>query len=72
MNEQDLNEAIRGRQPFVPVRIHLSNGGTYDVTHPDGILIGENVAAISVGNRIAMISMRHINEVVPLTEQASR
>lgn len=72
MNQDELNEAIRGRQPFVPVRIHLSNGGTYDVTHPDGILIGENVAAISVGNKIAMVSMMHINEIVPITSHASR
>ena len=72
MNQDELIEAIRGRQPFLPVRIHLSNGATYDVTHLDGILIGESVAAIAIGNRIAMISMRHINEVVPLAEHAPK
>lgn len=72
MTQDDLNEAIRGREPFVPVRIHLSNGATYDVTHPDGILISETVAAVAVGNHIALVSMQHINEVVPIITHAGR
>ena len=66
MNHDELTEAIHGRQPFLPVRLHLSNGATYDVTHPDGIMIGGGVAAISVGDRIAMVAIAHINEVVPV------
>ena len=72
MNQDELIDAIRGREPFLPVWIHLSNGATYDVTHPDGIMIGENVAAIAVGNNIALVSMRHINEIVPITTHAAR
>lgn len=72
MTQDNLNEAIRGREPFLPVRIHLSNGATYDVTHPDGIVISETMAAIAVGNNIALVSMQHINEVVPITTHAAR
>lgn len=65
MDHEELYEAIRGKQPFVPVRITLSNGATYDVTHPEGIMIRESVAAIGVGNRIALVAIGHINEVLP-------
>lgn len=72
MTDDDLNKAIRGREPFLPVRIHLSNGATYDVTHPDGIVISKNVVAIAVGDNIALVSMQHINEVVPIVTHAAR
>ncbi len=65
MDHEELYEAIRGKQPWVPVRITLSNGATYDVTHPEGIMLTESMAAISVGNRIALVALAHINEVLP-------
>ena len=65
MKEEDIEAVIRA-QPFVPVRIHMSNGATYDLTHPDGILLSERVAAIAVGDSIALVSLAHINEIQPL------
>jgi hypothetical protein len=65
MKEEDLDAVVRA-QPFVPVRIHMSNGATYDLTHPDGILLSERVAAIAVGDSIALVSLAHINEILPL------
>jgi hypothetical protein len=38
MHPDVLFEAIR-RRPFVPLRLHISDGSTYDVRHPDSILI---------------------------------
>ena len=66
MKEDDLAKVVKA-QPFVPVRLHLSNGATYDLTHPDGILLSERVAAIAVGNAITLVSLLHITEVTPLS-----
>jgi len=38
MNQEDLTKAIK-QNPFVPVRLKLSNGTTYDIRHPDAILV---------------------------------
>jgi hypothetical protein len=54
-------------QPFVPVRLHLSNGGSYDLARPDGVLLSERVAAIAVGNAITLASLLDITEVQPLS-----
>ncbi len=38
MRAEELTELLRTR-PFVPLRIHLSDGQTYDVRHPDLVLV---------------------------------
>jgi hypothetical protein len=38
MHPDVLFAAIR-RRPFVPIRLHISGGSTYDVRHPDSILV---------------------------------
>ncbi|HUY36276.1 MAG TPA: hypothetical protein VMV69_26295 [Pirellulales bacterium] len=38
MRAEELTELLR-TQPFVPLRIHLSDGQTYDVRHPDLVLV---------------------------------
>ncbi len=38
MIAQDLTELLRA-QPFVPFRIHATDGRTYDVRHPDQALV---------------------------------
>jgi hypothetical protein len=62
MSAADLKQALKN----TPVRLHLSNGTAYDVTHPDGALVSEKVAAIAVGDTIALVSVDHIAEIVPL------
>jgi hypothetical protein len=66
MKQDDLAKIVKA-QPFVPVRLCLSNGSTYDLTHPDGILLSERVAAIAVGDAITLVSLLHITEVQPLS-----
>lgn len=34
MQQHELKAAIR-KQPFQPFRVHLSNGSSYDVRHPE-------------------------------------
>jgi hypothetical protein len=60
-------EVILGRRPFMPFRLHFSNGATHDITHPDSILLSERVAAIAVGDSIWTVAMLHIVEAEPLS-----
>ncbi len=38
MRPDELMELIR-KQPYVPLRIHLTDGRTYDINHPDQIIV---------------------------------
>ncbi|HRX86760.1 MAG TPA: hypothetical protein P5572_17175 [Phycisphaerae bacterium] len=50
MHPIDICEHLR-RRPFVPIRVHMSDGTHYDVRHPEMALISarEIVIAISPG-----------------------
>jgi hypothetical protein len=65
MKKEDFEVLLR-RRPFTPFRLHFSNGATHDVTHPDGVLLSDRVAAIAIGDSIWMVAMMHIVEVEPL------
>jgi hypothetical protein len=47
MNVQDLHKAAR-RQPFEPFRVILTTGATYDIRHPDLIMVGNRSAIIGI------------------------
>jgi hypothetical protein len=38
MRAEELAELIRVR-PFTPLRVHLTTGETYDITHPDQVIV---------------------------------
>ncbi len=38
MRPEELLELLRTR-PFVPLRIHMTDGQTYDLAHPDNVLV---------------------------------
>jgi hypothetical protein len=65
MTDQEMKAAIT-KEPFEPVQIILTNGATYHVTHPVGIMIRKRMAAVAVGEVIHVISNIHVNQVVPL------
>jgi len=65
MNEDELKKAVKS-EPFEPVRIHLSNGATFDVKHPDAILVGPRTSAVLVGQGVQVISNIHVNHIEPL------
>lgn len=67
MSEDDLKSAIH-REPFVPLRLHLSNGMTYDVRHPESLLVSKRMAAVVSGDVIHLLSLMHINAVEPLAK----
>jgi len=76
MDPRELHEALK-RQPFSPVRLHMSNGRTHDVRHPDDAIIGDEVLALGVYEegsewpRIRLLSIININEVEPLAAARS-
>jgi hypothetical protein len=47
MNQQELHDAAR-RQPFQPFRLLLTTGATYDIRHPDLIMVGRRSATIGL------------------------
>ena len=49
MTHEELHEAAR-RQPFEPFRVILTTGATYDIRHPDLILVGRRSASIGMTN----------------------
>lgn len=66
MNQEDLRRAVKENQPFQPLRIHLSNGSTFELNHPDAIVIGPRTSGILVGDAIQIIANVHINHIEPL------
>src|SRR5262245_41200629 len=42
--------ALLRKRPFVPFRIHLSNGLTYDIRHPDGVTVLRGAVDIGVSS----------------------
>jgi hypothetical protein len=38
MRPEELSKILQ-RQPFIPFRIHLTDGKTYDIRHPENLMI---------------------------------
>jgi hypothetical protein len=49
MTHDELHVAAR-RHPFEPFRVVLTTGTTYDVRHPDLIMVGRRSATIGISN----------------------
>ena len=47
MSKDDLQSAAR-RQPFEPFRVVLTTGATYDIRHPDLIMVGRRSVIIGI------------------------
>jgi hypothetical protein len=45
MRPEDLTALLRKR-PFVPLRIHMTDGHTYEIRHPDAILVSRSHAMV--------------------------
>jgi hypothetical protein len=73
MRADELTELLR-TQPFVPLRIHMTDGKTYDIYHPDLVLVLRQRVdiglqpdpATNVLERVAHCSLLHIVRVEEL------
>jgi hypothetical protein len=80
MTLQELHDAAR-RQPFQPFRLHLTTGATYDIRHPDLIMVGRRSAIIGIAeetngtayDRTFQVDLLHIVgvEALPVSPASS-
>lgn len=77
MKPEDLIELLEER-PFVPLRLHMSNGRMHEVRHPEMAIVGEDIVALgveredSVYPRIRLVSLAHVNEVEQIQAKANQ
>jgi hypothetical protein len=45
MRRDDILEALR-RRPFQPIRLYVSDGATYEIRHPEMVLIARHSAVV--------------------------
>ena len=70
---EDVGARFRHR-PFTPVRVRTSSGESYDVMHPEQVLVGRREFVIGIGtreeptyhDRLARISLLHITAMEDL------
>jgi len=65
MRPQDLHEFTR-RRPFSPYRIHTTDGQTYEIRHPDQVIVLRSRVVIGVGgangvpDRVEHVALLHV------------
>jgi hypothetical protein len=81
MTPESLRDELR-RQPFVPLRMHLTDGKSYDIRHPEMAMVTSREVYVgreetSPGSGIAkgcdLVSLLHVVRVeqVPLSPSAA-
>jgi len=80
MAPQDLVEAVQ-RRPFLPFRITLTEGSTYEVRHPELCMVGRRAAIVGVltpgrsdllFDRSVTIDLLHIVKLEPVESPRQR
>jgi hypothetical protein len=77
MRPEELTEVLR-RQPFVPFRMHLTTGQTYDIRHPELLWVRRQCADIALDpdpktgviDRAERVSLLHIVRIEDLEASA--
>ncbi len=71
LRPEKLRDELR-RQPFVPLRIHLTDGKTYDIRHPEMAMVtsrevyigcGETAPGSGVARECDLVSLLHVVRV---------
>ncbi len=76
MRPEDLLE-FTCKRPFAPYRIHLTDGRTYEIRHPDQVIVLRSRAIIGVGGRNGVpdhaehVSLIHIERIEELSGEQS-
>ncbi|MFO0929227.1 MAG: hypothetical protein U0736_19755 [Gemmataceae bacterium] len=74
MSPETLREMLR-QQPFVPFRIHTTDGRTFDVRHPEMVLVMSRTVVVGIYDtqknatfpeRSETIALIHIVSLEPL------
>lgn len=78
MRAEDIYGHVR-RKPFQPFRVYMSDGQTYDVRHPEMIMVGRSAIVIGlpggqsdppVYDRAVDCALIHITRLEPLSGAA--
>ncbi|MBM3996506.1 MAG: hypothetical protein FJ303_20490 [Planctomycetes bacterium] len=76
MKAVEFVELLR-RKPFIPLRIHMSDGVTYEIYHPDNIIVGRTRVDIGRGadpqgivDRVDYCSLEHVVRVEEIAKKA--
>ena len=78
MSPEELRDSLR-RQPFEPFRIVLTDGGAYDIRHPDLLWVGQRAAYVGLTGqpgqtffeRSVKVDLLHVTQIIPLDATAS-
>lgn len=79
MSQNDILEMLR-RRPFEPFRIHLTDGSTYDIRHPEMMVVDRSKAfvffppadmALPAVERYEVVSLLHMTRLEPLQHSAA-
>lgn len=73
MRPAEIQKQIKG-QPFVPLRMHLSDGSHYDIRHPEMVTVSLSVISVAVfgkrngelPERIVLCDPIHITRLEPI------
>ena len=79
MRQNELRDALH-KVPFVPVRLHVSGGATFDIRHPELCVPG--MTAVFIGfpvpgmeepsfERFTLVDLNHIIRLEPLPSSAA-
>ena len=63
MRAEDILEFLR-RRPFAPIRIHVTDGRTYDVRHPDQIIVLRSRIIIAASGESTI--PEHVEHLAPI------
>jgi hypothetical protein len=77
MRPEELKQLLRVH-PFVPLRMFLTDGKSYDIRHPDQVIverarvdIGVNPNPYGVVERTEFVSLLHIVRLEPIAEMTA-
>ncbi|MGD9855963.1 MAG: hypothetical protein AB7U20_13540 [Planctomycetaceae bacterium] len=76
MNAPELRQLLKS-EPFAPIRLHMSDGGAFDIRHPEMAMLTvhtvhvglEASARDGIPERVEYLSLRHIVTAEPLVSR---
>jgi hypothetical protein len=75
MEAEEIHNVLK-HQPFEPVRIHVSDGASYEITHLDQLMVGRRSSYVGLGGngdrpfpRIAIVANVHVMRIEPITRR---
>lgn len=73
MRPNEIQKQLKA-QPFVPMRIHISDGSHYDIRHPEMVIVSHMVISVAVyegtdtsmPERVILCDPVHITRLEPI------